>query len=277
MDSDEFSTSSGVLQGCILSPHLFNLFLHAILSLIPDEHGAKIGGVLVNKLAYADDIDQLSTTVADLQRQADCLNEATKPFGMQINAKKTKVMITSRQKQAATPSIMIDGQPVETVDQFVYLGSLLTADNCHTSDIKRRLALASSSFKRLTNIWKCRNLSNQLKVQLFNSLIVPIAIYGCETWTLKIENERNLLAFEMRCLRRIARITYTEHVTNEEVRRRLKSPDTILNKIKRQQLRWLGHVKRMDHDRLPKISLEGTIDGSRPRGRPRKRWIENFD
>ena len=149
---------------------------------------------------------------------------------------------------------MIDGQPVETVDQFVYLGSLLTADNCHTSDIKRHLALTISSFKRLTNIWKCRNLSNQLKVQLFNSLIVPIAIYGCETWTLKIENERNLLAFEMRCLRRIAGITYTEHVTNEEVRRRLKSPDTILNKIKRQQLRWLGHIKRMDHDRLPKIS-----------------------
>ena len=106
---------------------------------------------------------------------------------------------------------------------------------------------------------------------------MPIAIFGCETWTLKIENERNLLAFEMRCLRRIARITYTEHVTNEEVRRRLKSPDTILNKIKRQQLRWLGHVKRIDHDRLPKISLEGTIDGSRPRGRPSKRWIENFD
>ncbi|XP_065578587.1 uncharacterized protein LOC136038997 [Artemia franciscana] len=92
-----------------------------------------------------------------------------------------------------------------------------------------------------------------------------------------IENERNLLAFVMRCLRRIARITYTEHVTNEEVRRRLKSPDTILNKIKRQQLRWLGHVKRMDHDRLPKISLEGTLDGSRPRGRPHKRWIENLD
>ncbi|XP_065562491.1 uncharacterized protein LOC136028572 [Artemia franciscana] len=81
----------------------------------------------------------------------------------------------------------------------------------------------------------------------------------------------------MRYLRRIARITCTEHVTNEEVRRRLKSPDTILNKIKQQQLRWLGHVKRIDHDRLPKISLEGTIDGSRPRRRPSKRWIENFD
>ena len=107
-------------------------------------------------------------------------------------------MVKSRQKQPATPSIMIDGQPVETVEQFVYLGSLLTADNCHTSDIKRCLALASSSFKRLTNIWKCRNLWNQLKVQLFNSLIMPIAIHGCETWTLKIGNERNLLAFEMR-------------------------------------------------------------------------------
>ena len=69
-------------------PHLFNLFLHAILSLIPDEHGAKIGGVLVNKLAYAEDIDRLSTKAADLQRQANCLNEATKSFSMQINAKK---------------------------------------------------------------------------------------------------------------------------------------------------------------------------------------------
>ncbi|XP_065570216.1 uncharacterized protein LOC136033353 [Artemia franciscana] len=125
------------------------------------------------------------------------------------------VMVTSRQKQAATPSITIDGG--------------------------------------------------------------HLTVLELETWTLKIENERNLLAFETRCLRRIARITYTEHATNEEVRRRPKSSETILNKIKRQQLRWLGHVKRVDHDRPPKISLEGTIDGSRPRGRPSKRCIENFD
>ena len=166
---------------------------------------------------------------------------------------------------------------MERVDQFLYLGSLLTADNCHTVDIKRRLGLASSSFKRLSKIWKSNHLSSHLKVHLFNSLIIPIALYGCETWTLKAANACNLLAFEMRCLRRIAKIRYTDHVTNEEVQRRLKSQDTILNKIRKQQLRWFGHVKRMNPKRLPKIALEGATVGLQPRGRPRKRWIENFD
>ena len=101
--SGEFPTTSGVLQGCIFSPHLFNLFLHAILSLIPVEYGVRIGGILIDKLAYADDIVQMSTTAQELQRQADCISQATKPFCMQINANKTKIMVTSRQEITNPP------------------------------------------------------------------------------------------------------------------------------------------------------------------------------
>ena len=82
--------------------------------------------------------------------------------------------------------------------------------------------------------------SNRLKTPLFNSLIIPIDLYGSETWTIKAENECTLLAFEMRCLHQIVKIKYNDHVTNEEVRRRLKSTDKILSKVRRQLLRWFG-------------------------------------
>ena len=274
--SEEFTTSSGVLQGCILSPHLFNLFLNAVLSMMQSEYGATIGGVLIENLAYADDIDELANSTQELQAQADKLYDTTKPFGMEINASKTKVMVTTRRELDNPPIITIGGRQVETVDHFLYLGSLLSSDNCHSSDVKRRLALASSSFRRLANLWKSNHLSNKLKMRLFNSLVIPIVIYGCETWTLKTEDEIKLLAFEVRCLRRISRIKYTDRITNVEVRQRLQSTETILSKIKKQQLRWFGHVKRMEPSRLPKIALEGSLHGLRPRGRPRKRWMENF-
>ena len=95
-------------------------------------------------------------------------------------------------------------------------------------------------------------------------------------WLWKTEDERKLLAFESRCLRRIARIKYTDQNTNVEIRQRLQFTETILIKIKKQQLRWFGHVKRMELSHLPKITPEWSLHSLRPRGRPRKRWMGNL-
>ena len=116
----------------------------------------------------------------------------------------------------------------------------------------------------------------QLKLRLFDSLIIPVAMYACEKWTLKVEDERRISAFETKCLRRIAGITYQDRVSNEDLRKQLKRETTILQKVRLQQLRWLGHIQRMENSRLPKVAFEGRVHGSRPPGRPRKRWRDNF-
>ena len=275
--TDSFQTSAGVLQGCLLSPELFNLFLTAVLSLVETTCGAHIGGVQIDKLAYADDIDEMAETPEDLQAVANDVFEATSSFGMIINVSKTKAMCCSRKPQdTVKPDLKINGESIQWVDEFPYLGSLITSDNSLSKDIKRRLALASSSFKALMPIWRSKDLSLRLKTRLFDTLIIPIAIYSCETWTLKVDDNRRLAAFETKCLRRIAGITYLDRISNFELLERLKVQQTILMKIQLQQLRWLGHVQRMSRSRLPKITFEGQIHGSRPRGRPPKRWKENF-
>ncbi|XP_065584427.1 uncharacterized protein LOC136043438 [Artemia franciscana] len=157
---------------------------------------------------------------------------------------KTKVMRVSRDPTPRNVQLTIKGEPVEDVDSFVYLGSLLTSDNDCSKSIKRRLGLAGASFKNLFwPIWKNKTLSTSLKVRLFNSLIIPIALCSSETWSIKADDERRISAFETKCLRRIAGITYIDRVSNKDLRKLLRSPRTILDQVRSQELRWLGHTQ----------------------------------
>ena len=192
---------------------------------------------------------------------------------MVVNTAKTEVMRVSWDPTSRNVQLTIKGEPVENIDSFVYLGSLLTPDN---ESIKRRLGLAGAGFKNLLPIWKNKTLSTSLKVRLFNSLIIPIALYSSETWSIKADDERRISAFETKCLRRIAGITYIDRVSNEDLRKLLRCPCTIMDRVRSQQLCWLGHIQRMSANQLPKITFKGRVHGTHPRGLPRKRWTDNF-
>jgi hypothetical protein len=112
-----------------------------------------------------------------------CLSKVMRPFGIKVDTNKTKVMVPSHNEVDA-PAINIDGKIATVVNRFIYLGGFLLLTTV-TTDIERNIALVGFSFTMLLNIWKCSYISNQLKVHLFNSLIVPIALYGHENWKLK--------------------------------------------------------------------------------------------
>ena len=103
-------------------------------------------------------------------------------------------------------------------------------------------------------------------------------LYACESWTLTAELERKTQAMEMRCFRRLLGISYRDRITNEEVKRRIQNqigPYTdILTSVKQRKLKWYGHITRSSS--LAKTFLQGTVQGRRPRGRPRKRWEDNI-
>ena len=130
--------------------------------------------------------------------------------------------------------------------------------------------------ERLNRIWKS-SISFVTKYRLFSSLVLSIFLYGCEAWTLLAESEKRIQAFEFKCLRKLLRISYLGHKTNDYVRSTITSlvgpHEPLLATVKRRKLTWFGHITR--HDSLSKTILQGTLEGGRRRGRQRKSWSDN--
>ncbi|PIK55282.1 endonuclease-reverse transcriptase [Apostichopus japonicus] len=152
----------------------------------------------------------------------------------------------------------------------------LTKDGTSAKEIQIRIASATAAMTRLNVIWKS-NLNFSTKFRLYNSLVVSILLYGCQTWTLLAESERRIQAFETKCLRKLLRILYTDRKTNDYVRETvgdLVGPyEPLLSTVKRRKLAWFGHVTR--HDSISKVILQGTVEGGRRRGRQRRNWSDN--
>ncbi|GFS00135.1 endonuclease-reverse transcriptase [Elysia marginata] len=219
-------------------------------------------------LRFADDIDLIAGSQAELQVLTDRLVASSKAFGMEVSSEKSKVMVSSERVNDA--SITMDDKPLELVHKFKYLGALLHEDGSSTVEVRTRIALATAAFVKLGKIWKS-SISFKAKHKLFRSLVSSILTYGCETWTLLADTERRIQAFENKCLRKLLRISYKDHLTNESVRELVVAyvdpQEPLLATVKRRKLAWFGHVTR--HDSLSKTILQGTVEGKRRRGRQR--------
>ena len=130
--------------------------------------------------------------------------------------------------------------------------------------------------QKLSVIWRAKEISLPTKMELFRVLILSIATYGSESWTLKKKDEQRLLTFEMSCLRRITGVSRRDRIKNVTTRAQTNCEISIAQKIHHKQLLYFGHASRMSNTRLPKIALECNIEGLRPRGRPPKRWLDNI-
>ena len=274
--TDWFPVTKGVRQGCILSPHLFSLYTEGIMREV--EHDQRknnydepaVQGLRLRDLRYADDTALLSTTTRGLENLITAVKDHSDCKGLQLNVKKTKIMDIDKCTEEAV--IVIDGEEIERVDSFEYLGARIEADGKTTPDIKRRLAIATAKLAKMDSIWKgqCKDT----KLRILKSIIFPTAIYGCEAWTISQDDMKKITAFEMKSYRKILRISWKDKVTNEEVLDRvgLGSPNLLQN-IKKLKLSYFGHIKR--HDSLERHILEAKIEGKRGRGRPTRRWEQD--
>ena len=168
---------------------------------------------------------------------------------------------------------MLDNKPLGIVKKFCYLGSTTTSTTSLDEEISARIEKAATAFGKLTKrAWNHKMLTIETKARIYEACILSTLLYGSETWTLYSRQENKLNVFHLRCLRKILGITWQDRVTNTEVLKRaaLSSMPTILCK---RRLRWLGHVKRMDDNRIPKQLLHGELaQGCRQRGRPKLRF-----
>ena len=241
-----------------------------------EEHDGKvsIGGRNITNLRFADDIDAVAEEEQELEALVESLNTCTR-YKMEISAEKTKLMTNS--VNGIQREIKVKGQKLGTVTSFKYLGAVVSDDGSKP-EVLSRIAQATAALTKLKPIWRDNNISLGSKVKLMRSLVISIFLYACESWTLTAELEKRTQAFEMRCYRRLLNISYKDHVTNEEVHRKIQAAigeyDELLTLVKKRKLRWFGHVSRSSG--LAKTILQGTVKGKRKRGRQKKRWEDNI-
>ena len=272
-----FRTTVGVRQGRLLSPTLFNIFLEQIMSDALEEHDGKvsIGGRNITNLRFSDDIDALAEEEQELEALVESLDKTCTRYKMEISAEKTKLMTNSA--NGIQREIKVKGQKLGTVTSLKYLGAVVSDDGSKP-EVVSRIAQATAALTKLKPIWRDNNISLGTKVKLMCSLVISIFLYACESWTLTADLEKRTQAFEMRCYLRLLNISYKDHVTNEEVRRKIQAAigeyDELLTLVKKRKLRWFGHVSRSSG--LAKTILQGTVKGKRKRCRQKKRWEDNI-
>ena len=181
--TDWFQIGKGVRQGCMLSPCLFNLCAEYIMSnagLDEAQAGIKIAGRNISKLRYADDTTIMAESEEELKSLSMKVKEESEKVGLKLNIQKTKIM-------ASGPIIswQIDGEKVETVTDFIFLGSKTTADGDCSHEIKRCLLLGRKVMTHLDSILKSRDITLPTKVHLVKAMVFPAVMYGCESWTIK--------------------------------------------------------------------------------------------
>ena len=203
-------------------------------------------------------------------------------IGLEVSADKTKYVVMSRdQKAGRNHSVRTDNSTFERVEEFKYLGTTLTNQNSILKEIKSRLRSGNACYHSVQNLLSSRLLSKNLKIKIYRAIILPVVLYGCETWLLTLREERKLRVFENMVLRRIFGPRRDEvtgewrRLHNEELNDLYCSPN-IVRVIKSRRMRWAGHVARMGEERGAYRVLVGKLEGKRPLGRPRCRWGNNI-
>ena len=149
---------------------------------------------------YADDVNILGGSVHTVKENAEALVIATKEIGLEVNADKTKYMIMSRDQNAGrSHSMKTDNSSIERVEEFTYLGKTLTNKNSIQEEIKSRLKVGNACYYSVQNLLSSSLLSRKLKLKICRTIILPVVLYGCETWSLTLREERRLRVFENGC------------------------------------------------------------------------------
>ena len=162
---------------------------------------------------------------------------------------------------------------METVKDFIFRGSKITADGDCSHEIKRRLLLERKPMTNLDSISKSTNSTLPTKVHLVKAMVFPVVMYGCESWTVKKAERRRIDAFKLWCWRRLLRVPWTARRSNQSILKEISPGISLEGMMLKPKLQYFGHLMRRV-DSLEKTLMLREIGGRRRRGRQRMRWLD---
>ena len=190
--------------------------------------------------------------------------------GLKRNIQKTEITASS-----LITSCQIDGETVEIVSDFIFLGSKITVDGDCSHEIKRRLLLGRNVMTNLDSILKSTDITLSTKVRLVKAMVVPVVMYGCQSWTIKKAEHQRIDAFELWCCRRLLRVPWTARRSNQSILKEISPGCSLEGLMLKLKLQYFGHLMRRA-DSFQKTLMLAKIEGRRRRGRQRMRWLESI-
>uniref|UniRef100_A0A4W2CYA3 Reverse transcriptase domain-containing protein n=1 Tax=Bos indicus x Bos taurus TaxID=30522 RepID=A0A4W2CYA3_BOBOX len=234
--TDWFQMRKGVCQGCIPSPCFFNLYAEYIMrnaGLDEAQAGIKIARRNINNLRYADDTTLMAESEEELKSLLMKVKVESEKVGLKLNIQKTKIMASG-----PITSWETDG---ETVSDFIFLGSKISADGARSHEIKRGLLLGRKVLTNLDSILKSRDITWPTKVRLVKAMVFQV-MYGYESWTIKKAEHGRIDAFELWCWRRLLRVPWTARRSNQSILKEI-SPEYSLEELMLElKLQYFGHL-----------------------------------
>ena len=297
--TDRFEVWNGLRQGCTLAPTLFNIYFSAMVAdwrnrssgagvSVLYKHGRKLVGdrtaksrlseMRVTESQFADDVALYATFRDSFESVAAEFVKVTSEWGLTVSTEKTKGMVVGEGlNESDVRPVQVEGGSVDVVQDFTHLGANISRDGEITSEVTRRIARAARAFGCLRlPVFKNKDLSLATKRAVYRAVVLAVLLYGAETWTMKVVHTRCLNYFYNRCIQTILGVTryqqWNERLTSWSLSHRFGLQHSISDIILEQRLRWLGHVGRMDEERLLNRLLFGELNMKRPCHGAKKRW-----
>ena len=198
------------------------------------------------------------------------VKEESEKVGLKLNIQKTKIMTSG-----PITSWQIDGETAETVADFIFGGSKITADDDCSHEIKRYLLLGRKVMTNLDNILKSRDITLPTKVCLVKAMVLPVVMYGCESCTVKKAEHQRTDALELWCWRRLLRVSWTARRLNQSISKEISPEYSLEGLILKLKLQYFSHLMQRT-DSLEKILMMGKTEGKRRRGQQRMRWLDGI-
>jgi len=261
-----------VCQGCPLSPTLFNIYLDKIITKWQKQD---ITGIKLSKnqqlstLLFADNQVIIADTEDNLQKAAYKLNQIITEYGLTISVQKTKSMVLKGQDPVRTKTV-IDNKIIERVNSFNYLGNMISYEKELDTDNKLHNYLKITGI--INDVFRLQKTLKKTRIKLYNTLALPVSLYGSETWIIKARDARRITAAEMKYMRRTAEYTWTDYKTNSHIAKEFEITP-VLDKLLEYKRNWI-HVNRMPRDRLPWIMKHYSPTGRRKCGKTLKRLLD---
>ena len=254
--SEWFPVRMGLRQGCVMLPWLFRMYIDGMVRKV---NAQALGRGLrlvdgndseweLNQLLFVND----TVVVAGSERK---LCQLVTEFGrvcerrkLQVNVGKSNVMRCTRNEDGARLNVMLNGEALEEVDQFKYLGSVIAANGGVEADVHHRVNEGCKVLGALKGVMKNRGLGMNVKKVSYEKLVVLTVMYGSESWGMKVTERQKLNMCEMKCLRSMTGVSRLDRVRNKVVRARTGVRRELAARVDMNVLRWFGHVERMDNE-----------------------------